>query len=401
MPDTQANAASGSRVLLVTRNLPPLVGGMEKLNLHIALELRKQFEVVVVGPAGCAAYLPGLVAREVPHRPLWRFLPRALMECMRIARWLRPGWIVAGSGLTAPLAFLAARTCGARAVVYVHGLDLVVRHPVYRMLWHPVLRQMDVCLANSRNTAQLAVSIGVPNERVFVLHPGVDMPPPENRAAVLQFRERFGLGTRKILLSVGRLTARKGLLEFVAKALPVVTGAHPDVILVIVGNEAPDAIAGAGRGIAARIVEQARRHGLEHNVRLLGQCDENTLAAAYHAAAAFIFPTLDLGGDVEGFGLVALEAASYGVPTIAFSVGGVPDAVEPGRSGYLYRPGDYDGLADGVIRVLTTPRDAASVHDCRSFAAAFSWSRFGEMLTSCILRGSALAHQVYDDDKAS
>ncbi|MEO8742167.1 MAG: glycosyltransferase family 4 protein, partial [Lysobacteraceae bacterium] len=158
---------SRARILLVTRNLPPLRGGMERLNLHMALELASGFDLDVIGPTGCNAELPETIhAEEVPHRPMWRFLPNVFMRALRLARRRRPHFVLAGSGLTAPIAWTAARMIGARAVVYVHGLDLVAAHPVYRLLWRPFLRRMDLCVANSRHTAGLAESIGIPRDRI-------------------------------------------------------------------------------------------------------------------------------------------------------------------------------------------------------------------------------------------
>ena len=101
------------RILLVTRNLPPLLGGMERLNWHMVDELAKGAEVDVVAPADSRlpasdrAHLHG-----APGRPLWRFLLSATWRSLRVARQRRPRIILAGSGLTAPIAWLAARGIG-------------------------------------------------------------------------------------------------------------------------------------------------------------------------------------------------------------------------------------------------------------------------------------------------
>ena len=93
------------RVLHVTRNLPPLVGGMERLNWHMAEELAKVADVRVVGPQSSAAVAPdGIDVREAPLKPLWRFLLHAQNLARREAASWRPDIVLAGSGLTAPLA---------------------------------------------------------------------------------------------------------------------------------------------------------------------------------------------------------------------------------------------------------------------------------------------------------
>ncbi|MEO7478948.1 MAG: glycosyltransferase family 4 protein [Lysobacteraceae bacterium] len=369
---------SRARILLVTRNLPPLRGGMERLNLHMALELASGFDLDVIGPTGCDAELPETIhAEAVPHRPMWRFLPNVFVRALRLARKHRPARILAGSGLTAPIAWIAARLSGARAVVYVHGLDLVAAHPVYRVLWRPFLRRMDLCIANSRHTAGLAESIGIPSDRIVVLNPGVALPVDADPAAAAEFRARHGLGERKLLLSVGRLTPRKGLLEFVERSLPTIVAAHPDATLLIIGDEAPDALTGSATGMGERIMQAARCIGLSDNIRILGICDEADLSAAYQVSDLHVFPVRNIPGDVEGFGMVAIESAAHGLATVAFAVGGVGDAVADGRSGWLVPTDDYVQFAERVKRALADGIDTGRREQCIAFARGFAWDTFG------------------------
>jgi phosphatidylinositol alpha-1,6-mannosyltransferase len=372
---------SRARVLLVTRNLPPLRGGMERLNLHMALELAGAFDLDVIGPSGCGAELPEAIhAQEAPHRPMWRFLPNVFVRALRSARKRRPTLILAGSGLTAPIAWIAARASGARAIVYVHGLDLVAAHPVYRMFWRPFLRRMDLCIANSRHTAGLAEGIGIPPDRIAVLNPGVELPTHVDASAAAEFRGRHGLGERKLMLSVGRLTPRKGLLEFVEQSLPAIASAHPDATLLIIGDEAPDALTGSAAGMGERIMRAARSMGLQDNVRILGVCNEVDLSAAYQASNALVFPVRSVPGDVEGFGMVAIEAAAHGLATVAFAVGGVSDAVADGKSGWLVPAGDYAQFADRVSQVLAQRSEDTMRDACKAFARGFAWDAFGVRL---------------------
>jgi phosphatidylinositol alpha-1,6-mannosyltransferase len=367
------------RVMLITRNLPPLLGGMERLNLHLARALADWGELSVIGPSGCRAHLPSdIEVIEIPPRPLPLFLMRALWAAWRQAR-KRPAIVIAGSGLTAPLALLAAWRAGAKALAYVHGLDLVTRHPVYRALWLPALRRLDHAFANSASTADIAARAGVARRRLTILHPGVSMPASADEQCD-DFSQKHGFGQRPILLSVGRMTARKGLIEFVRFALPAIHARYPQVLLVIIGNEAPDALSGRGEGSVKRVLAAAAELGLRENIRVLGTCDDATLSQAYFAADAHVFPVRDVPGDIEGFGMVAMEAAAHGLPTVAFAVGGIPDAVSPGRSGYLVKPGDYEVFARQTCAVLALARNTPSRSAARAFAEGFRWERFGERL---------------------
>ncbi|HEX7339334.1 MAG TPA: glycosyltransferase family 4 protein, partial [Rhodanobacteraceae bacterium] len=377
-----------------TRNLPPLVGGMERLNWHLAAELSKTAEVRVIGPAGGAALAPaGVSVREVPLRPLWKFLLCAWHTARREARRWRPDVVLAGSGLTAPLARAAARVCGARSAVYAHGLDIAVQHPVYRAIWLPAIRAMDVVIANSHATAGLCRGVGVADERLTIVHPGVDLPPTPVTGtmeaathgadiAANNIRQHLGLDQCRILLSVGRLSTRKGLREFVTHSLPRVVATCPDVMLVVVGD-APAQALHATAQTPDSIRAAAAEVGVGDHLKFLGIItDYAKLGAIYRAADVHVFPVREIPGDPEGFGMVAVEAAAHGLPTVAFATGGVVDAVAEGQSGHLVKTGDYAAFAQAVTVTLADEQTWAP--RCEAFAARFAWSAFGEQTRAAL-----------------
>lgn len=376
------------RILHITRNLPPLVGGMERLNWHIADELSRCAQVQLIGPEGSAALRPAAVpVTEVPLRPLPRFLLVSAWQAMAVARRFRPHIVLAGSGLTAPAAWLAARASGARAHVYLHGLDAAVQHLAYRALWYPAIRRMDGVIANSQPTAELARRLGVAAEKIRIIHPGVTLPAAAQSAAALQdFRQRHQLGDKRLLLSVGRLTTRKGLREFVQHALPAIVQAAPDTLLAVVG-EAPADSLHASVQTRASIQAVADAAGIGQHLRFLGVItNPQELAAAYESAALHIFPVRHLPGDPEGFGMVAIEAAAHGLPTVAFATGGIVDAVAPGQSGHLVAPGDYPTLTQAALQVLADGPSAWQTR-ARAFAVQFAWPAMGQKLADILQAG--------------
>lgn len=366
-----------SRILLLTRNFPPLIGGMERLNWHLADELSKYADVRVVAPRGASVNSPKAVrVEEVPLRPLWLFLTMITLRGWVQARGWRPGSIVAGSGLTALPAWLIARLIGVRSVVYLHGLDVEVQHPIYRMLWYPILRRMDLAIANSHATARAAHSIGIKNDRMVVIHPGVELPPDDRDLQALDaLRVELDVTNRPVLISVGRLSARKGLREFVSEALPQIASEHPNVVLLIVGEEPRDALK-APYQTRKSILEAAGRSGVKHCVKFLGSVTEyERLSQLYRLANVHVFPVREISGDPEGFGMVAVEAAAHGVPTVAFRTGGVPDAVADGVTGKLIDVGNYGEFAQAVASEIARGEIAGEA--CVRFGARFSWGRFG------------------------
>lgn len=402
------------RVLLVTRNLPPLVGGMERLNWHMAEELSKFAEVRVIGPAGAAVLAPnGVLVREAPLQPLWKFLLCARSLARRETRAWRPDVMLAGSGLTAPVARSAARTTGARTAVYVHGLDVAVKHAVYRTLWLPAITHADRIIANSHATAGLCRNIGVDPAHIGIVHPGVDLPSgierkprsgfdpanghvvavrhsgvypqgsldlsPAGEPATMHhsLRERLGIGSRPVLLSVGRLSSRKGLREFVTRALPRIIATLPDVMLLVVGD-APSQALRAEAQTPASIQAAAEAAGIGSHIRFLGEVSDGELLALYRTADVHVFPVREIPGDPEGFGMVAVEAAAQGLPTVAFAAGGVVDAVADGESGRLVAAGDYVGFADAVA--MTFVQREALRGSCIEFAGQFAWPEFGAQI---------------------
>lgn len=371
------------RLLIITRNLPPLIGGMERLNWHIAQELSNYAEVKVIGPRGSAALAPPRVTlHEARTSKLSSFLVRGLFSGIVIARSWRPAVVLAGSGLTAPLVVLAAKLSGAKSAVYTHGLDLVVKHPVYRMVWLRFIARADIVLVNSSATRELAVQAGIDPHRIRLVHPGVALP-MNTTAENESFRQQYHLGDSKLLISVGRLTQRKGIREFVRGVLPKVVARFPNCRFVVVGGSPANALAAPAQSVES-IREAAAEAGVAESVVFVGSVSDQELSAAFRSADVHVFPVREVPGDPEGFGMVAIEAAAHGLATVAYRTGGVPDAVSDGRSGRLVDPGDEGDFARAVIELLDQPLEPEATV---AFARGFAWDCVGKRLARALNLG--------------
>ncbi|MGE5609965.1 MAG: glycosyltransferase family 4 protein, partial [Bacillota bacterium] len=203
------------------------------------------------------------------------------------------------------------------------------------------------------------------------------------------FPTRPGSSSPRILLSVGRLIRRKGLLEFVEHVMPALVKDHPDVLLLIVGDDAKVSLVHPER-LRERIQAKVAELHLENHVRLLGTVPDAELNALFHQAHLFVLPALDIPGDIEGFGIVLLEAALAGVPAVATRVGGIPEAVQDNITGLLTPPADYPALHQAISRLLSDNAlyqslSSAAAHRART---DFSWDailpQYEQSLRKCL-----------------
>jgi phosphatidylinositol alpha-1,6-mannosyltransferase len=156
----------------------------------------------------------------------------------------------------------------------------------------------------------------------------------------------------------------------------------------VIGKEPEHALL-SGIGERTRIDEALATTGLDQSVLFLGVLPDSELHAAYFAADVLVFPIQEHAHDIEGFGMVALEAAAHGLPTVAFAAGGVPDAVGNGVSGNLIEPNDHSAFARAVLTRLgdASHQRIESRASISAFASTFSWPVFGKRLRELVWTG--------------
>jgi phosphatidyl-myo-inositol dimannoside synthase len=362
------STSSKPRILLITRNLPPLVGGMERLMQQLSVGMAEYSQLTIIGPKGCARHLPAKAQVFEVSEKLAPYLLASTWRAIFTCRTTKFDLVIGGSGLVAPTLRLLARLYGCKTLVYLHGLDIVVDNFLYQKVFSPCIRAVDQIVVNSQNTRKLALDRGVPQNRIRIVNPGTELPQPQSPNLLAEFRSRNHIAFEKIIVFVGRMTKRKGLSRFIELSLPEILRQEPDSGLIVVGDNPENSLNRLGE--QEDILKLVAQMAPKNRILFLGQLSDKDLRTCYELADVQIFPLIDVPGDVEGFGMVAIEAAALGTPTVAFSRGGVADAISE-SNGYLVTPDRYDLFAESVLDSIR--RGAPSSSSCINHAKGFSW----------------------------
>lgn len=393
------------KALLISRNLPPLIGGMERLMLETAKILSKHYQLSIIGPRGSKAYFGEKVkVYQLPSSPIV-FIPASLLLAVWLTTTRKCKLVIGGSGVMAPAVVAATSISNARSAIFLHGLDIIANNVIYQRLFVPAQRHINLVIANSTNTKNLAISKGIKEGHIKIIHPGTSLPTVDRNEARRRLSEQYHLDGKKLMLSVGRITPRKGLKEFVQHALPLICNAQPNSLLIVAGDHPENGLKKSA-DLPKQIAAISQELGLSDHILFLGNISDEELSRCYAAADCLIFPLIEIPGDVEGFGMVAIEAAAHGTPTIAFNTGGISDAINEGDSGHLIPTGNYKLLADAVLSSITTD-SPIKANKCIDFAKNFHWDNFEctmqnalEMLdtkkdTGCLAIASTPLHLIY------
>lgn len=364
------------RLLFVSHSLPPAgrplenVGGIQRVAIELLDALRAHPEVELVP----------LVLESAWRDRHWRvplFLAHALREVPRLVRRGEVDAVLFASMVTGALAVPLRRTLvrhGVPVAVIAYGHDVTMAFPPYQW-WVPrVFAAADRVLPISRATADAARARGLPDDRCVVVPLGVDFrrfPPPGDRAAHRRaLRAALGDPARPLpdgallLCAVGRQVERKGFRWFVDAVMPRL----PDDVHLWLAGDGPE---------HGRIRAAVAAHGLAGRVRLLGRRTDEEIALLYRGADLFVMPNIHVPGDMEGFGLVMLEAGANGLPTIAARLEGIADVVTDGENGVLVESEDAEQFAAAILRFHRDrellARASASAE--RHTRATFGWRR--------------------------
>ncbi len=380
------------RLLFVTHSFPPLgrplenIGGMQRVafELHAALVRRNG-----IGPDGRAFSYRVHALVSTWKWIHWRIGPFLLGTLFRLRRDIRRGdvdVVLFSSMVTALLVLLLGRPQVVLAAI-VHGQDVTKPVPIYQRLARRALDRLDLVMPVSAATGAACLERGLKPGQLHVVHNGVDtdrfdpvlkkleMHPTavaQAWADVVQAARAPAPGAAPatdaapplLLCSVGRHVERKGFAWFIREVMPLL----PDNVHYWLGGDGPE---------HERMESAVEEAGQFHRVRLLGRLDGDQLVDLYRTADLFVMPNIPVPGDMEGFGIVMLEAGLVGLPSVAARLEGIAEVISPGKNGYFVESGDGAGFAER-IRALQDDRDHLSdlSRSTRAYVTTtFSWER--------------------------
>ena len=341
-----------AKTLLITNDFGPRAGGIESFVIGLLERLPNAEVIVYTSSQGdTSEYDQGwLRANGVK---VIRDRRRILLPTPRVIRQLRG--VIGDEGIeriwfgaAAPLG-IAARWLRIgnvrRVIALTHGHEVWwAKVPPFSWLLRGAIRDIDIVtyLGDFTRSALLRVA---PESKLHRIAPGIDTDVFAPRDA-RKLREELRIGDRPTIVSVGRLVHRKGQDRLV-ESLSLIKKQIPEVALVFVGE-------GPHRGELERLV---KRFGLEENVFFLGRVPYEDLSRHISIGDIFAMPSRSrfFGLEVEGLGIVYLEASATGLAVIGGNSGGAPDALIDGETGFVVDGNSVSEIADTAIKLLLNP----------------------------------------------
>lgn len=340
------------RTLIVTNDFPPRPGGIQAFVHNMAVR-QPAGSVVVYASTWRDGSEVARFDAEQPF-PVIRDRTKVMVPTPRVTR--RAAEILRAEkcdsvwfGAAAPLGLMAPTLRGAgagRLLGMTHGHEAAwAQLPVSRQLLRRIGAGTDVLTYLGEYTrSRIAAAVGPrAAARMVQLPPGVDETTFHPGSGGAEVRRRLGLADRPVVVCVSRLVPRKGQ-DTLIEAMPQILADVPDAVLLIVG----------GGPYRADLEKLADATGVRASVRFTGSVPWEELPAHYGAGDVFAMPcrTRRGGLDVEGLGIVYLEASATGLPVVAGDSGGAPDAVLEGETGYVVPGGSAPAAAERIVRLL-------------------------------------------------
>ncbi|RZK82397.1 MAG: glycosyltransferase family 1 protein [Pedobacter sp.] len=370
-------------ILFISHKYPPAIGGMEKQSfelIHRMESLTKIHKIVYHGGESRLVFFAKLFTRVKNML--------AAHPTISIIHF--------NDGLMGAFGMLLNLT-GLKRTVTLHGLDVVFPGLIYQKLIFPLFNKFDLIFSVSRATAIACMERGINQEKIVVVNNGVDDAVTSSKSRLeindlLSHKYQLKVAGKRILVALGRPVKRKGFSWFIKNVMPAV---HKDFILVVIGPKRPskrvllsilpafftkkmDLFLGAPSD-ESELQKLLKKRELNKNVIRLGKLPQCDVDAIMGVADAFVMPNIEVEGDMEGFGLVCLEACIRGVNVLASASGGITDAIVNGKNGVLLPPGHIVSWRRAINSIVDYPDQQLNAEDIVSFTAKeFGWDKMAK-----------------------
>jgi phosphatidylinositol alpha-1,6-mannosyltransferase len=340
------------RLFIVSAEFPPMIGGIATLASSVAMSfIECGHEVVILtsvpySPSSKSVPVVGPKVYRLPTQMNIRYLK--VLPLLILALWIclihRPvGLLAMNSTYDGLVSYVLRVIIRVKYVVFAHGSELLESR-TSRFRQQYVLRvfaNARACVANSRYTASLVLSLGLREDRTIILYPTLHLADYETVTKAEDFLQKYGLEGKRILLTAARMVPRKGQ-DQVLRALSVLRTKYSNLVYVVTGR-------GPFQKDLAFLAEQLQITGLVKFVGFISRSDLNRILSL---CEVFVMPGREDGTDIEGFGIAFLEANIFGKPVIGTRVGGACEAILDGKTGILIDADDVDMLVNALESLL-------------------------------------------------
>lgn len=327
------------RILFISRAYPPVVGGIENQNYELSVWLPEFAQVKTIANTKGRKFLP-------------IFAPYALAKAL----FLMPRYdaLLIGDGTLAILSWIVKLFYNKPTICVIHGLDInygsaslgvwyeKILIGLYQTFWIGIfIKSFDKLIAVGNETVKVAVEKGISSEKVVFIPNGVDVQKHFEKHERTELAKILGidLTNKKVLLTSGRLAKRKGVAWFVRNVMPKLA----DNIIYVIAGDGPDK-----ENIANAVVDTKTNE----RVFTLGYVTDEVRNILFNTCDIFIQPNIKVQGDMEGFGISVIEAASCKLPVIASELEGLKDAIKNEQNGFLVESANTDAYAKKIDELL-------------------------------------------------
>ena len=344
------------RILYVSHSFPPPhnknlnTGGMQRVAVDIYDALKAHENVKVV---------PLLLetAWNTTHLKAPFFLASLFWKIPKLVKKHEIEAIFFSAIVTGWITFFIKKRLqksGVKSFVMLHGREILLPNKIYQWALPKLLAKVDVFFPNSTATCEAALTRNFPKERTFVVPIGIDIHRmkkthlKENAKTHLLTQYKSDIENPFILLSIGRHVKRKGFVWFTENVMPLL----PANVVYWVGGD------GQERAHLEAVIQQKQ---LQHRVKILGHVSDEHLTDLYQGADLYVMPNIYVPGDMEGFGIVLLEAGVLGLPAIAAGIEGIRDVVHEGKNGHLLPSEDAEAFVKTILHYVENPEALAKL----------------------------------------